>query len=120
MILQLLNLVISLAAITVLFALMFKFLPDAKIAWRDVWLGSLVTALLFSIGKTLIGVYLGNSSTASTFGAAGSLILLLLWVYYSCQILLLGAEFTRAYAQRGGAEAPPEPFAESTLPPSRV
>ena len=80
-ILQILNLVISLGVITVLFALIFKFLPDARIGWRDVWMGALVTSLLFSLGKTVIGLHLGNSAVGSTFGAAGSLVLLLLWIY---------------------------------------
>jgi len=100
LILQIINLVVSIGVITVLFALMFKFLPDAEIAWRDVWLGAFVTALLFSIGKTAIGIYLGNSAVASSFGAAGSLVLLLLWIYYSAQILFFGAEFTQVYARR--------------------
>jgi membrane protein len=106
--LQIVNLVISTGAITVLFALIFKFLPDAEIAWRDVWLGAFVTALLFSLGKFLIGLYLGNSAVASSFGAAGSLVLLLLWVYYSAQILLFGAEFTQVYANQLGSKIVPE------------
>ena len=112
-ILQLLNLVISLGVITVLFALIFKFLPDARIGWRDVWMGAFVTSLLFTLGKTVIGLYLGNSAVGSTFGAAGSLVLLLLWIYYSAQILFFGAEFTQVYANQygskmvlGGKEAP--------------
>jgi membrane protein len=103
LILQIINLVISVAFITVLFALIFKFLPDAEIAWRDVWVGAFVTALLFSIGKTLIGLYLGSSAVATTFGAAGSLVVLLLWLYYSAQILFFGAEFTQVYANRLGS-----------------
>jgi membrane protein len=99
-VLQLLNLVISLGVITVLFALIFKFLPDVRVAWRPVWMGAFVTSLLFSLGKTLIGLYLGNSAVGSTFGAAGSLVLLLLWIYYSAQILFFGAEFTQVYANR--------------------
>ncbi len=106
--LQILNLVISIGVITVLFALIFKFLPDAEIAWRDVWLGAFVTALLFSLGKFLIGLYLGNSTVGSSFGAAGSLVLLLLWIYYSAQILLFGAEFTQIYANKFGSKIVPE------------
>jgi len=106
--LQIVNLVISIGVITVLFALIFKFLPDAEIAWRDVWLGAFVTALLFSLGKFLIGLYLGNSAVASSFGAAGSLVLLLLWIYYSAQILLFGAEFTQVYANQYGSKIVPE------------
>lgn len=102
--LQLLNLVISLGVITILFALIFKFLPDVRVAWRDVWMGAFVTSLLFSLGKTLIGLYLGNSAVGSTFGAAGSLVLLLLWIYYSAQILFFGAEFTQVYANRYGSK----------------
>lgn len=106
--LQLVNLVISIGVITVLFALIFKFLPDAEIAWRDVWLGAFVTAVLFSLGKFLIGIYLGNSTVTSSFGAAGSLVLLLLWIYYSAQILLFGAEFTQVYANELGSKIVPE------------
>jgi membrane protein len=103
-VLQIVNLVISVGVITVLFALIFKFLPDVRIAWRDVWMGAFVTSLLFSLGKTLIGLYLGNSAVGSTFGAAGSLVLLLLWIYYSAQILFFGAEFTQVYANRYGSK----------------
>jgi uncharacterized BrkB/YihY/UPF0761 family membrane protein len=106
--LQIANLVISIGVITVLFALIFKFLPDAEIAWRDVWLGAFVTALLFSLGKFLIGLYLGNSAVASSFGAAGSLVLLLVWIYYSAQILFFGAEFTQVYANNYGSKIVPE------------
>jgi membrane protein len=106
--LQILNLIISIGVITVLFAFIFKFLPDAEIAWRDVWLGAFVTALLFSLGKFLIGLYLGNSTVGSSFGAAGSLVLLLLWIYYSAQILMFGAEFTQVYANQLGSKIVPE------------
>ena len=106
--LQIVNLIISVGVITVLFAMIFKILPDAEIAWRDVWLGAFVTALLFSVGKFLIGLYLGNSSVGSSFGAAGSLVLLLLWIYYSAQILLFGAEFTQVYANNFGSKIVPE------------
>jgi membrane protein len=108
LVLQIVNLVISIGVITVLFALLFKFLPDIKIGWRDVWMGAFVTSLLFSLGKTVIGIYLGNSAVASTFGAAGSLILLLLWIYYSAQILFFGAEFTQVYANEYGSKMLPE------------
>ena len=106
--LQAVNLVISIGAITVLFALIYKFLPDAEIAWRDVWLGAFVTAVMFSLGKLLIGLYLGNSAVASSFGAAGSLVLLLVWIYYSAQILFFGAEFTEVYANNYGSKIVPE------------
>ena len=101
--LQVVSSAVSLAFITVLFAMMFKWLPDAEVAWRDVWAGAAVTALLFEIGKFLIGLYIGKQGLESTFGAAASLVVLLIWVYYSSQIVLLGAEFTRAYAARHGS-----------------
>jgi membrane protein len=100
---QIVSFVVSLAVITTLFAMIYRYLPDERIAWRDVWLGSAVTAILFTIGKTLIGLYLGHSSAASAYGASGSLAVLLIWLYYSAQIFLFGAEFTRAYADRLGS-----------------
>lgn len=84
---QEINFAVSLAVITLLFAMIFKLLPDAKIAWRDVWIGALLTARLFNLGKFLLGLYLGRSSVTSAYGAAGSLVIVLLWVYYSAQIL---------------------------------
>jgi membrane protein len=107
--LQLLNFVISFAVITLLFAMMFKFLPEIKIAWKDVWLGAAVTSALFSLGKFLIGLYLGRSEVGNTFGAAGSLAILLIWIYYSAQILFFGAEFTQVYANRYGSRIVPDP-----------
>ncbi len=104
---QLLNVILSLGVITLLFAMMFKFLPDAKIAWRDVWIGAFITALLFSVGKFALGLYLGRSGVASSYGAAGALIVLLLWVYYSSQILFFGAELTQVYANRFGSRVTP-------------
>lgn len=106
--LQLLNLIVSIGVITVLFAMIYKYLPDAEVPWRHVWLGAFVTAVLFSLGKMLIGLYLGNSAVASSFGAAGSLVLLLVWVYYSAQILFFGAEFTQTYANTYGPKILPE------------
>ena len=103
---------VSLVVTTVLFALLFRFLPDVHLRWRDVIAGAVVTAVLFTIGQQLIGLYLGQSSMASSYGAAGSVMILLLWVYYSCQILLLGAEFTRVYAERQGTKPLVESFAE--------
>lgn len=94
------NFVVSFAVITVLFAMIYRFLPDTVIDWQDVWIGSVVTALLFSVGKLLIGLYLGHSAVASAFGTAGSLAALLIWLYYSAQIFLFGAELTKAYATR--------------------
>jgi membrane protein len=98
-ILEVLNFVVSIAVITVLFAAMFKFLPNIKIPWRTVWIGALVTALLFTIGKTLTALYLSKSAVASGFGAAGSLVIILVWVYYNSQILFIGAEFTQVYSK---------------------
>jgi membrane protein len=96
--LEVLNFLFLFAMSTVLFATIYKVLPSASIAWKDVWIGAAITSVLFTIGKTVIGFYLLYSATASVFGAAGSLILLLFWIYYSAQIFLLGAEFTRLYA----------------------
>jgi len=110
------NFAISFAATTFLFALIFKVLPDARIRWRDVWIGAAITALLFSVGRYLIGLYLGRSSVSSAYGAAGSLVALLVWVYYSAQILLLGAEFTQVYATRFGRGLAPKPNAEPLFP----
>ena len=107
LVLQALNLIISFGVITVLFAMMFKLLPDARIAWSDVWVGGAITALLFTLGKFLIGLYLGKSDVGSAYGAAGSLVIVLLWVYYSAQILLFGAEFTQVYANTSGASIVP-------------
>jgi membrane protein len=101
--LQIVNMVISLSISASLFAMIFKLMPQAKIGWPDVWVGAGVTALLFEIGKTLIGLYIGKSSITSSFAAAGSLVVLLVWVYYSAQIFLLGAEFTWAYAHEFGS-----------------
>lgn len=101
--LQILNAVISFAIITVLFAMIFKFMPQAKVAWRDVWVGAVVTALLFELGKFLIGLYVGKSAVASSYAAAGSLVVVLLWVYYAALVFLLGAEFTWAYATEHGS-----------------
>lgn len=97
---QCLNVLISLVATTILFGLIYKVLPDVEIAWKDVRVGAFVTAILFVIGKQLIGLYLGNSSLASTYGAAGSFVVMLAWIYYSAQLLLVGAEFTHVYAHR--------------------
>lgn len=100
---QILNLAISFGVFTLLFALIYKFLPDVKITWKDVWIGSVITALLFAIGKFALGLYIGNGSVGSTYGAAGSVIVLLVWVYYSAQILFFGAEFTQVYAKKYGS-----------------
>ena len=107
-----LNVIVSLGVITLLFAMIYKVLPDVKLVWSDVWVGALVTAGLFTIGKLLIGLYLGTTSIASTYGAAGSVIVILVWVYYSAQIILLGAEFTRAYVEEFGRRPRTEEFAK--------
>jgi membrane protein len=104
---QVVNFVFSLVSITVLFALIFKYIPDAEIKWRDVWLGAIVTAGLFTIGKVLLGLYLGKAAVGSSYGAAGSLIALVVWVYYAAQILFLGAEFTCVQARLHGREIRP-------------
>lgn len=104
---QAIELVVSFLFITGFFALVFKLLPDAHIAWRDVWVGAAVTAVLFTLGKFLIGLYLGRSGVTSPYGAAGSLVLILLWVYYSALILFFGAEFTQVYANAYGAGIQP-------------
>jgi len=100
--------IFDLAVIILLFAIIFKFLPDAKIQWRDVWIGAAMTAIFFAIGKWALGLYLGSGSAASAYGAASSLITLLLWVYYSSQILLFGAEFTQVYASQAGCGIAPD------------
>lgn len=98
----------NIAIVSLVFALVFKLLPDAKVRWKDVWVGSIVTTILFMIGKNLIGIYLSSSNLSSTYGAAGSLVVLLLWVYYSSVIFLIGAEFTKAYSLRVGKEIIPK------------
>jgi membrane protein len=103
----LLNYGLSIGVIGVMLAMMFKFLPDVEIAWRDVWIGAAATSVLFHLGKYLIGLYVGRASVASSFGAAGSLAILLVWIYYTSQLILLGAEFTRVFANRFGSHVVP-------------
>jgi membrane protein len=100
------NLVVSIGVTAILFALLYRILPDVRLRWRDVAVGALTTAILFTIGKQLIGLYIGRTATTSTFGAAGAVIVLMVWVYYSAQIVLLGAEFTRVYTERRKHGAP--------------
>lgn len=123
-ILQIINFVVSLGVITLLFAAIFKILPDVKIRWHDTWIGALTTALLFDVGKFLLGFYLGRSSFGSAYGAAGSFIIVLMWVYYSTQILLFGAKYTELYAKKFGAHFEPKKGAEEVkcadvLPPEK-
>jgi len=107
-VLELVNVAVSVGVVTLLFAMIFRVLPDVEIAWRDVWVGAAFTAVLFALGKLAIGLYLGKSSTASSYGAAGALVLILVWVYYSAQILFFGAELTRAYAYQHGSRIAPD------------
>ena len=102
------DIVISVLLVTLLFALIYKFLPDVKIAWTDVWIGSAITAILFTLGKFLFGMYLGHSRFRSAYGAASSLAVILMWVYYSCQVFFIGAELTRVYANRYGSHVRPD------------
>lgn len=104
---EIVNFAVSLGVITALFALLFKVVPDVQITWRDVWMGAAFTAVLFTLGKFLLGLYLGRASVASPYGAAGSVIVLVIWVYYAAQILFLGAEFTQVYARRRGSRIVP-------------
>ena len=101
---EVMNILISMLVITGIFAVLFKFLPSVSILWHDVWVGAIFTAALFTLGKTLIGIYLGRASIGSSYGAAGSLVLILVWVYYSAQIFFMGAEFTRVFANEHGSQ----------------
>jgi membrane protein len=109
---HLVDFIVSLGLVTLLFAMIFKILPDVTLTWRDVWIGAFITALLFGLGKFLLGFYLGRSMLASAYGAAGSLVVLLIWVYYSVQILLFGAAVTRVWANKFGSHAEPVAGAE--------
>jgi membrane protein len=110
-----LNFVFAFVVITVLFAAMYKVLPDAKIGWRDVWVGAIGTSLLFVLGKFLIGLYIGQSDPGSAFGAAGTLAVILLWIYYASHIVLFGAEFTQAWSEKFGGGIRPEKGASKTV-----
>jgi membrane protein len=120
------NAVVSFVAVTTLFALLYKVIPEVQIEWRDVWIGAAVTSALFSLGKLLIGLYIGKAGVGSAYGAAGSMVAFLIWVYYSAQIFFLGAEFTHAFSQRHGSRAgmPPlrreAPAAPSSPSPQKV
>lgn len=123
---QMANQLISFGVVMALFALIFRMLPDTNVAWRDVWFGAAITALLFSIGKYLIGLYLGTSSVGSAYGAAGSLVVLVLWIYYSAQIMFFGAEITQVWARKfgsravGQSQAAEQPSLPSLLPHQRA
>ena len=114
------NVLVSLGVVTLLFAMVYKVLPDVRLGWRDVWVGGLVTAGFFTVGKQVIGLYLGTSSVASSYGAAGSVVVLLVWVYYSAQVVLLGAEFTRHYVEKFRGEPPPEKYATHDPDPPQL
>jgi membrane protein len=114
---QAVNFIVSFGVTTLLFAAIYKVLPDAKFAWHDVWMGATVTALLFTVGKWLLGLYLGNASLGSAYGAAGSLVVLLIWIYYSAQIFFFGAEFTQIYARRAGEGVEPDEKAQPISSP---
>lgn len=116
-ILHIVTMLVSFAVVSILFAMMFKWLPDVSVGWSDVWLGAVLTALLFELGKAAIGLYIGKQGLESTYGAAASLVVVLIWVYYTSQIILMGAEFTHAYAKRHGSPAQqskPSPAAHKT------
>ena len=114
--LQVANMLFSLVVATAVFAMIYRFLPDTAIAWHDTLLGALFTSVLFTLGKHLIGLYLGQATIASAYGAAGSLVVVLVWVYYSAQIFFFGAEFTHVYARRDGSYASTEPARDSENP----
>jgi membrane protein len=114
------NFVLGLIVSTLLFAAIYKILPDAKIDWRDVWVGAFVTSLLFTIGRLALGVYLGRPGTASAFGSAGALVVLLLWVNYAATILFVGAEFTKCYASKFGSKIEPDDDAVAVMPADRA
>ena len=101
--LHVVSMLVSFAVVTVLFAMMFKWLPDVSVAWRDVWLGAFLTALFFEVGKAAIGFYIGKQGLESTYGAAASIVVVLIWVYYTSQIILMGAEVTHSYAKHNGS-----------------
>jgi len=117
---QVVNFLISFAVIALLFAALYKVLPDVKIAWSEVWLGATITALLFELGKFLLGLYFSRSTISSTYGAAGSFVILLLWAFYSAQILLFGAEFTQVYFKQSGSRIIPSEDAVTITPQARA
>jgi membrane protein len=112
--------VLDFIVITALFATLYKFLPDVQIPWRDVWLGAVITSFLFTFGKFLIGLYLGRAGVGSAYGAAGSLVVLLVWLYYASQIFLFGAELTKAFSTRMGSRIRAKSYAEPTTPEAKA
>lgn len=115
-----LNFVVSIGVFLLLFAIIFRYLPDVSVQWRDVWMGALVTAVLFAVGKTAIGIYLGKSSVGSAYGAAGSLLVLLVWVYYSSLLVFLGAEFTQVQAKVRRSPIQPDAHAQREANPKHL
>jgi membrane protein len=113
--LQIINFLVSFAIVTLLFAMIYKLLPDKPVRWGDVWIGASITSLLFTIGKFFIGLYLGKSDVGVAYGAAGSLVVILIWVYYASQIFLFGAEFTAVYAESGASQTSPKPRAQEPM-----
>ena len=119
-VMQVANALLSFVVIGVMFAVIYRLLPDVRLAWRNVWVGAAVTALLFTLGKSLIGLYLGRSAAASVYGAAGSFVVILLWIYYSAQVFFFGAEFTKVYSRHFGARVIPDPSAVPLTPEARA
>ena len=119
-VMQTANAVVSFVVIGLMFAVIYRLLPDVRLAWRNVWVGAAVTALLFTLGKSLIGLYLGRSEAASVYGAAGSFVVILLWIYYSAQVFFFGAEFTKVYSRRFGAIVVPDATAVPLTPEARA
>jgi membrane protein len=117
---QIITIAMSLLVTTLMFTLLFKFLPDVKITWGDVWIGGLVTAILFTVGQFLLGLYIGSGSVGTSFGAVSSLVIILVWIYYSTQILFLGAEFTQVYTNRFGSHVRPKENAEMVTEDARA
>jgi membrane protein len=117
---QVVNLVLMLVIVTVMFALLFRYLPDVKIAWKDVWLGAFITALFFSLGQFALGLYLSIGNVGSAFGATGSLVIVLVWIYYSAQIFFFGAEFTQVYTNKYGSHVEPAANAEFVMEEDRA
>jgi membrane protein len=119
-VMQAANALVTFVVIGLMFAVIYRLLPDVRLAWRNVWVGAAVTALLFTLGKSLIGLYLGRSAAASVYGAAGSFVVILLWIYYSAQVFFFGAEFTKVYSRHFGAIVVPDPTAVSLTAEARA